>query len=163
MHVDSIHQELTCNACHPAHRFDTQFAALEACLQCHADSHSKAYQDSSHAALWRHEVTGDLPPGSGVTCATCHLPRMQDGASVWVNHDQNANLRPSETMAREVCSHCHGLEFSLSSLVDAESVATCFGKPPRERTPSVTMAHDFFTDRARSRQKRIAPTQIEAE
>ena len=154
MHVDAVHQELTCNTCHKDHEFDTQFAAVDACLNCHADSHSMAYQSSSHAEAWAGELAGDLPPGSGVTCATCHLPRMTDGTDVWVNHDQNANLRPRETMAREVCMHCHGLEFSLSSLSDPGSAATCFDRPPAQRTESVNMAHEYFAERERARKRR---------
>ena len=68
--------------------------------------------------------------GSGVTCATCHLPRMVDGKEVWVSHDQNANLRPNETMAREVCANCHGLEYSLSALADESLVESCYGEAP---------------------------------
>ena len=47
-------------------------------------------------------VPHPIAPQSGVSCATCHLPRIEGDQGVWVNHDQNANLRPNETMAREV-------------------------------------------------------------
>ena len=133
MHGDAAHRELTCNACHSGHRFDTQFAAADACLQCHADDHSMAYMSSSHAELWQQEVAGDAEPGTGVSCASCHLPRLSDGEVVWVSHDQNANLRPNETMAREVCGSCHGLEFSLSALADRQLVASCFQAKPIPR------------------------------
>tara|TARA_R110002049_G_scaffold4601_5_gene32332 strand:+ start:468829 stop:470256 length:1428 start_codon:yes stop_codon:yes gene_type:complete len=161
MHADTAHKQLACNTCHPAHRYDTQFAAVTACLGCHADSHSLAYSSSSHAGLWRDEQNGKLPAGSGVTCATCHMPRMSEGNSIWVNHDQNANLRPRETMAREVCSHCHGLEFSLSSLSDPSSAATCFSVPPKQRIHSVEMAHQYFSERERVRQRRAQNKQRE--
>ncbi len=154
MHLDAAHREMTCNTCHPGHRFDTQFAAAEACQQCHADAHSVAYSDSKHAELWSRELQGDLPPGAGVSCATCHLPRLRDGSIVWVNHDQNANLRPNETMAREVCGHCHGLEFSLSSLADPEAVRQCFDAAPDRRTKSVEMAHAWFEQKAKARERR---------
>ncbi len=151
MHVDAAHRQLTCNACHAGHRFDTQFAAVDACQSCHANSHSLAYSKSSHAELWRAEVNGDGPLGSGVTCATCHLPRIADDVSgdggVWVNHDQNSVLRPSETMAREVCGHCHGLEFSLSALADPALAISCYDEPPSRRIQSVQMAHDYFESR----------------
>ncbi|MFK8112143.1 MAG: cytochrome c3 family protein [Rubripirellula sp.] len=154
MHVDAAHLELTCNACHSDHRFDTQWAAVEACQQCHADSHSLAYNDSAHASLWQQELAGELPSGSGVTCASCHLPRLKDGDEVWVNHDQNANLRPNETMAREVCQSCHGLEFSLSALADPDLTETCFEGQPKTRTESVSMAHDWFQLQDEKRKQR---------
>ena len=154
MRSEAAHKQLTCNACHNGHEFDTEFAAVDACLSCHADAHSSAYSSSPHANVWESELAGDLPRGSGVTCATCHMPRITDGTTVWVNHDQNANLRPRETMAREVCSHCHGLEFSLSSLADPASIASCFNGLPRTRTKSVQMAHDYFAERERAKKQR---------
>ena len=154
MHEDAAHRSLDCSSCHQGHRFDTQFAAVDACLQCHADSHSSAYSQSSHADLWEKEKSGELAVGSGVTCATCHLPRMRDGKEIFVSHDQNANLRPSETMAREVCLNCHGLEFSLSSLADPALTANCFDGEPSNRNQSVEMAHAWFEARAEERRKR---------
>ena len=152
--IDAAHKELTCNACHSGHRFDTQFAAVTACQGCHADAHSLAYASSSHADLWRQELAGELPPGSGVTCATCHLPRLEEDGVVWVNHDQNAVLRPNETMSRQVCGHCHGLDFSLSALADEALIGTCFDGPPSARTKSVQMAHDYFEERRQKRKRR---------
>lgn len=154
MRSDAQHQELTCNACHSGHRFDTQYASVQACQKCHSDSHTLAYEASPHAELWRQEMAGESPEGSGVSCASCHLPRLSDDDTVWVNHDQNANLRPNETMAREVCSHCHGLEFSLSSLADPNSMDSCFGKSPTTRVRSVEMAHAWFEEQDRKRDAR---------
>lgn len=148
MHAGAAHRALTCNACHPGHRFDTRYAASEACLNCHNDDHSLAYRESGHATLWRNESARSEPSGTGVSCATCHLPRLEGDSGVWVNHDQNANLRPNETMAREVCGHCHGLEFSLSSLADPQSIADCFSSAPKTRTRSVEMAHDWFAKKS---------------
>ena len=155
MHAGAAHQELSCQSCHNDHRYDTQYASVQACQKCHADSHTAAYVGSAHADLWRQEMAGEVPVGSGVTCATCHMPRIQDESSVWVSHDQNANLRPSETMAREVCSHCHGLEFSLSSLADPSLKLNCYSSPPSERIKSVEMAHDWFEQREAAKQKRL--------
>ncbi|MEM9586146.1 MAG: cytochrome c3 family protein [Planctomycetota bacterium] len=156
MHTDASHRQLDCNACHAGHRFDTQFAAVDACLKCHADSHSMAYSDSSHAQLWRDELAGDLPAGSGVTCATCHMPRIVDGDDVHVHHDQSSNLRPNEKMVRQVCKHCHGLEFSLSALADFELMLSCYDGPPTERNESVEMAHDWFQEKQRKLEARKA-------
>ncbi|TWU02981.1 cytochrome c3 family protein [Stieleria varia] len=157
MHSGAAHRELNCSACHSGHRFDTQFAAVQACLSCHADSHSLAYQGSAHAELWSAETMGEAAAGSGVSCATCHLPRLNDGDSVWVNHDQNAGLRPSETMARQVCLHCHSLEYSLSALSDPHLLRNCFSSPVIVRTKSVEMAHQWFESKKRSRTRR-SPT-----
>lgn len=154
MHSDEVHRELTCNACHSGHRFDSQYASTSACLNCHADDHSLAYQASAHASLWEDELSGTGEPGSGVSCASCHMPRLSDGKEVWVNHDQNTNLRPNETMARQVCSSCHGLEYSLSALMDKESIRTCFQDPPMDRTKSVQMAHDWFQQQEAKRLER---------
>lgn len=154
MHAGAAHRELTCNACHTGHRFDTQYAAVTACLGCHADPHSMAYADSSHAGLWQQERDGDLPTGSGVTCATCHLPRLSEGGDVWVNHDQNSVLRPNETMARQVCGHCHGLEYSLSALADPNLAMTCYDGPPGNRSKSVQMTHDYFEQRRLKREQK---------
>ena len=148
MHVGKAHAELDCNACHQGHRFDTAFAASEACLRCHADQHSLAYSTTSHATAWADELSGASPPNTGVSCATCHLPRLEGEQGVWVNHDQNAGLRPNETMARQVCLHCHGLEFSLSSLADPDAMAKCYGEAPQERIKSVEMSHAWFEARA---------------
>ncbi|KAA5539696.1 NrfA- nitrite reduction protein [Roseiconus nitratireducens] len=151
MHAGTAHESLDCNACHPGHRFDTEFAAVDACLRCHADSHSLAYRDTTHASLWEEEVSGSGERGTGVSCATCHLPRLEGNRGVWVNHDQNASLRPSETMAREVCMNCHGLDFALNALADPLGKTTCYGNTPERRVESVQMAHDWFTQRQSKR------------
>ena len=157
MHVDAAHRQLTCNACHQGHRFDTQFAAVQACQQCHADAHTLAYRGSAHQGLWQQELDGKVAAGNGVSCASCHMPRLNDGGEVWVNHDQNSNLRPSETMAREVCMNCHGLEYSLSALADESCVNSCFSTAPSQRVESVQMAHDWFETKRTARARRNNP------
>jgi len=136
-------RELSCISCHADHDFDTRRAASDACLGCHDDSHSRAYRDSPHARLWsREQQTG--VPGTGVSCATCHLPRLTqriDGADVvTVQHNQNANLRPNEKMARTVCLACHGLAFSLDALADPGIVATNFRGTPLRHVAGIDMA-----------------------
>jgi mono/diheme cytochrome c family protein len=117
--------ELGCTSCHSAHRFDTAGdAQVEACLGCHADQHSKAYLGSPHHKLWQAELAGTAPKGSGVSCATCHMPRgsIEDDVTgldrVVVNHNQSDSLRPNEKMIRPVCASCHGLAFTLDALAD---------------------------------------------
>jgi formate-dependent nitrite reductase cytochrome c552 subunit len=136
MKPEAAHRELSCVSCHGAHEFNTRSAAVDACLSCHNDDHSRSYQRSKHFALWFNETTGEAPADSGVSCATCHLPREKSErggqATVRVQHNQNANLRPNEKMIRSVCLDCHGLEFSLDALADAALIRTSFiGRPAR--------------------------------
>ncbi|MGE0667059.1 MAG: cytochrome c3 family protein [Sphingomonadales bacterium] len=129
---DGVHDTaLTCNTCHAAHGFDRKRAAVEACATCHDDGHSRAYFQSPHYRLWQAELAGTAPAGSGVSCATCHMPaestRDPEGQEIWrVTHNQNANLRPSEKMVRSVCLDCHGLGFTLDALADAKTVGENF-------------------------------------
>lgn len=127
--------ELTCNTCHSVgknnHKFNLQEAKVEACLSCHDDEHSKAYLTSPHYKLWQKEIKGELPKGSGVTCATCHMPRVEvedeyENIIYLINHNQNDNLRPNEKMIRSACLSCHGLRFSIDSLADPKLIKKNF-------------------------------------
>jgi hypothetical protein len=136
MHKDSANEHVSCVSCHSAHRFDSRQAAVDSCLDCHADDHTLAYESSPHADLWRRVLSGELKPGQGVSCATCHMPRISkdmDGFDlVHVQHNQNDNLRPNEKMIRSVCMSCHGLGFSIDALADRDLINTNFnGKPAR--------------------------------
>jgi formate-dependent nitrite reductase cytochrome c552 subunit len=109
MRADPPHGALGCTSCHAAHRFDTQQAAVQACLGCHDDAHSKAFPASKHA-------------GAGLTCATCHLPRVEfrdedlGVRRTLVQHNQSDTLSPPEKMIRPVCLDCHGLGFAIDAL-----------------------------------------------
>ncbi len=144
LHIEKAHTELTCVTCHGAHEFDTAKAAVEKCLGCHNDEHSNEYLRSPHYQLWRQEQKGELPPGSGVSCATCHMPvtptSRRDGAPMFVDHNQNASLRPNEKMIRPVCLNCHGLAFSLDALADPELIEHNFRGQPSVHIPSIDMA-----------------------
>ncbi|MGB5538812.1 MAG: cytochrome c3 family protein [Gammaproteobacteria bacterium] len=135
MREEAARDTLTCNSCHPAHRYDATRAAVDSCLECHNDSHSLAYRDSPHYTLWQKEIGGDLPDGSGVSCATCHMPRVAFDVSDWltrvmVDHNQSANLSPNSKMIRTTCLHCHGLEFSIDALADRQLIDNNFrGRP----------------------------------
>ncbi len=125
-------QDLTCNTCHKPHEQDLTFASVGACLSCHADDHSLAYEASPHAALWQAELAEEGAPGTGVTCATCHMPQSERKGVVTTNHNQNDTLRPNEEMIRPACMECHSLEFSIDALADAALVERNFsGKPDR--------------------------------
>lgn len=144
MRPDAHGLTLGCNTCHAAHRFETRDAGFEACLGCHDDAHTQAYEGSPHHLLWKRELAGELPPGSGVSCATCHLPRVlhrQDGVRrVLVDHNQNATLRPNEKMLRPVCMECHGLGFAIDALADPTLVSNNFRGQPQRHIESMEMA-----------------------
>lgn len=160
MKPEAAHRELNCLSCHAAHDFDTRRAAVESCLACHNDEHTLAYKRSKHYALWFNEENGDAPAGSGVSCATCHLPRETvetDGVKhVLVQHNQNLNLRPSEKMIRTVCLNCHGLAFSIDALADAALVQTNFIGQPHGHVESVDMA----VQRQMEKKSKSKPTPI---
>ena len=129
----------SCTACHGAHSFNTQIAAVNACLGCHDDEHSLAYLDSPHGILWQQETTGQLPRNSGVSCATCHMPRQYEWEKVLVVHNQNLTLRPNEKMIRPVCMNCHGLAFSIDALADEDLIRNNFNGQPGEHIRSIDM------------------------
>lgn len=137
------HRELGCSSCHGAHDADTTHAAVDACLECHADEHSLAYRGSPHAARWELEQGGAFWAGSGVSCATCHMPRMRrvDAArpGVGARHDQNDALRPPEAMVRPVCASCHGVGYSLAALADRALVNGNFRGAPRGVAEAIEM------------------------
>jgi formate-dependent nitrite reductase cytochrome c552 subunit len=99
--------------------------------------------------LWEAEAVGGGTPGSGVSCATCHLPREIHRVSgqdiVRVQHNQNDNLRPNEKMIRSVCMNCHGLRFSIDALADAALVESNFNGTPSRHIPSIDMAVETAT------------------
>jgi hypothetical protein len=113
-------------------------------MGCHADDHTRAYLGSPHYRLWAAEHEGTGEPNSGVSCATCHLPRKTGAADTGplglVEHNQNANLRPNEKMVRTVCLSCHGLAFSLDALADRRLVASNFTGRPTHHVESIDMA-----------------------
>jgi predicted CXXCH cytochrome family protein len=145
MRSDAPAGELGCTSCHGAHRFDRRWAAVASCLRCHDDAHSRAYQGSAHELAWQRELTGEAPAGSGVSCATCHLPRRRKGDGIAVEHDQNANLRPGDRMLRGVCLSCHGAGFALAALADPALVRTNFTGPP---APTVRTGMDLVREGA---------------
>jgi len=143
MRLEARGTSLGCDACHAAHAYDTRRAAVEACLGCHDDAHSRAYRASRHALLWERELAGAAPPGTGVSCATCHLPRrvsrVRGADVVRVEHDQSADLRPRDKMLRGSCLTCHGLGFAIDSLADDALVERNFNGRPSAHVGSLDM------------------------
>lgn len=130
MRADAVSGTLNCGTCHRPHAVDIKRAAVQACASCHDDTHTRAYFESTHYGLWQAELAGEAPPGGGVSCATCHLVKIERRGKIMTNHNQNDNLRPNEKMIRSVCLDCHGLGFALDSLADTGLVARNFrGKP----------------------------------
>lgn len=144
MKAEAAHRDLSCTSCHGAHEFNTRQAAVESCLSCHNDEHSQAYKNSSHFTLFEAEQKGEAKAGTGVSCATCHLPReihKEDGVTrVLVQHNQNLNLRPNEKMIRSVCLNCHGLGFSIDSLADEKLIRANFNGRPARHIESLDLA-----------------------
>ena len=145
MKSQAAHEQLTCNSCHGGHRFDVKTAAAEACLGCHDDEHSLAYEQSSHYTLWQKESSGEAEAGSGVSCASCHMPRINYDVSEWssriiVDHNQSANLSPNSKMARSSCQHCHGLGFTLDALADDTLINNNFSAAPTAHVRSMDLA-----------------------
>ena len=67
---------LGCNSCHGAHASTGCGRRSNACESCHDDAHTRAYRTSAHFNAWRDEQRHEAAPGTGVSCATCHLPRQ---------------------------------------------------------------------------------------
>jgi hypothetical protein len=136
---------------------------VEACVACHRDGHTAAYEKSPHAALWKKELAGELPPGAGVSCASCHLPRDEyrepnSGARrVLVQHNQSDNLRPSEKMIRPVCMSCHGLGYSIDALADAKLVGNNFAGRPAAHVKSLDMVAQRVKELEEKRGRKKAP------
>ena len=143
-HEHSKHEELGCNTCHSAHGFDRQVAAVDSCLNCHADQHSLAFESSPHGQLWGKFVNKEIDFNQSVTCATCHMPRLSSKDNgemvVRVEHNQNWNLRPNEKMIRPVCMQCHSLAFSIDALADPELIKNNFNGKPEVHIESMDWA-----------------------
>lgn len=145
MKKEAAHRELGCQSCHGAHAYDRTVAEVDACLGCHADRHSLLYRDSKHFALVEAERAGRAPEGSGVTCASCHMPLTRDGS---IEHNQNDNLRPNDKMVLEVCSHCHGLGFTIDALADRALIERGVEGQPSAHVESLDMVRRKLAGRA---------------
>jgi hypothetical protein len=143
MKGDAAGKKLDCEACHGAHTYDTARAAADACLGCHDDRHSRSWPATRHAQAFQKEQRGEAAPGTGVSCATCHMPRVSRRAHgadvVSAQHDVSAALRPRDKMVRAACTSCHGVGFALDALADAELVQRNFNGRPSVHVDSLTM------------------------
>jgi len=139
-HGQDMGQEISCNTCHTPHEQDLAYAAVESCLTCHGDDHSRAYKDSPHYGLWQAERAGTAPPGSGVSCASCHMPKTGRPDRLFTDHNQNTTLRPNEKMIRPTCMDCHSLAFAIDALADPALVENNFAGQPHRTIESLDWA-----------------------
>ena len=140
MKPESAERQIGCSSCHTAHSYDARMAAAGSCPTCHDDEHTRNYDRSAHYKTWDAEAKGKAPAGTGVSCATCHLPRRKNpNGTILVEHNQNSNLRPTDKMVRDVCVNCHGVAFSLDAMADAELVRQNFAGPPAKHISSMDM------------------------
>ncbi len=139
----SDHQ-IGCVSCHRDHEFNTQKAGVEACSSCHIDEHSKNYKKSPHYKVWLRAKKGEIDKSEGVSCATCHMPVVEQTAgyvtSIATMHNQNMNLRPNEKMIRSACLNCHSLEFAIDALADKQLIRQNFTGKPAVHIESIDMA-----------------------
>lgn len=145
MKPDAHHrQTANCNACHAPHQPDLQKAAVNSCIGCHDDQHSNNYQASAHYELWQTELSGQGLPGTGVSCADCHMPKQEtrNARGYFTTHNQNSFLRPAEKMIRPVCQNCHGLAFSIDALADQSLILNNFSSAPTTHILSIDWALD---------------------
>lgn len=154
MRVSALSKSMTCNSCHDVHSVDTFTAAVDSCLSCHNDRHSLNYKNSKHAELVASVGKPPRPPSESVTCATCHLPRYEAlsiGAEpkVEVNHNNTFTLKPRDRMVKDVCMHCHGMEFSYNSIFDDELVEANFDSPPTQDLKTLDMVRQLKQKRSR--------------
>ncbi|MEM8837649.1 MAG: ammonia-forming cytochrome c nitrite reductase subunit c552 [Pseudomonadota bacterium] len=142
MHKEAHGRELgSCGTCHKPHDVDLKDAAVESCVGCHDDTHTRNYFKSPHYEAWQAELAGNAEPGSGVTCADCHMPKIEGrGGDVFTTHNQNAYFRPNEKMIRPVCMSCHSLDFSIDALADPNLVENNFNGRPAVHIESIDWA-----------------------
>ncbi len=157
MKAEAGHKELTCNSCHSAHGYDMAAAKVTACAGCHDDRHTQAYFASPHYELFKKEAAGQAPRGSGVSCATCHMPAIEardefGTKSIFTTHNQSDNLRPAEKMTRTVCANCHGLQFTLDALSDRKLIDGNFSGLPGVHIESIEWAKRRVKERSQARQ-----------
>ncbi|MEM7018359.1 MAG: cytochrome c3 family protein [Pseudomonadota bacterium] len=140
----NLDQTLTCNTCHNPHSVNRQEASVASCLSCHDDKHSLAFENSPHGKLWQAFLKDELPEAQAVSCATCHLPRIEveqfNETFTLVQHNQNDTLRPNEKMIRPVCMDCHGLTFAIDALADETLIVNNFAGQPGRHIESVDLA-----------------------
>lgn len=132
-----------CGDCHKPHEVDLKVAAVESCASCHNDTHTQNYFNSPHYELWKAELAGTAGAGTGVTCADCHMPKLESNSEAkgfFTTHNQNAYFSPNEKMIRPVCLSCHSLDFAIDALADPDLVEKNFNGRPSKHIESIDWA-----------------------
>ena len=149
MKEEAFHQQMTCNTCHDVHSVNTVTAAVDACLSCHDDTHSRNYFHSQHGQMWQAQTELARPNEASVTCATCHLPRQTTASKeVFVNHNNTYTLLPRDRAVKEVCMNCHGMEYSYNSIFDDALVKDNFARPPTLNLKTLELIREFVKARS---------------
>ena len=156
MKSDAHEKQLSCNSCHSSHSFSLKQASVDACMSCHDDEHSNAYKNSPHYEALQKELAGNGKENTGVSCATCHMPRKEvsqgDLKLVLTEHNQNMNLRPNEKMLRSVCMNCHGLGFSIDALADQQLIKNNFNGVPSKHIDSIDLVKKRLQERSKPKE-----------
>ena len=152
MQAEARDKVMNCNTCHDVHTVNTTPAAVDACLSCHNDTHSLNYKNSKHAKLWLAEGQLPRPSTQSTTCATCHLPRqtLESTDTVVVNHNNTFTLKPRDRMVKEVCMHCHGMDYAYNSIFDDDLVEANFARPPTQTLKTLEMVRALEAERSGS-------------
>lgn len=149
MKEEGMNQVMNCNTCHDVHAVNTVTAAVEACLTCHDDPHSRNYFQSRHGEMWLAQTELARPNQESVTCATCHLPRQTTEAKkVFVNHNNTYTLLPRDRAVKEVCMNCHGMEYSYNSIFDDALVKENFARSPTLNLQTLEMVRELEKKRS---------------
>lgn len=141
-------KQMNCNTCHNVHSVNTYPAATDSCLTCHNDAHSRNYQNSKHGQMFADAGMLPRPNEESVTCATCHLPRQTINKTVLVNHNNTYTLLPRDRMVKEVCMHCHSVEYAFNSIFDDELVEANFARPPTLKLETFKLVRELEKKRS---------------
>ena len=148
MKESARNKQMNCNACHDVHSVNTYQAATDSCLTCHNDTHSLNYQNSKHAQIFADAGILPRPNAESITCATCHLPRQTINKTVVVNHNNTYTLLPRDRMVKEVCMHCHSVEYAFNSIFDDELVEANFARPPTLKLETFELVRELEKKRS---------------
>lgn len=148
MKESAMGRQINCNTCHNVHSVNTYQAATDSCLTCHNDAHSRNYQKSKHAQMFADAGILPRPNEESVTCATCHLPRQEINKTTVVNHNNTYTLLPRDRMVKEVCMHCHSVEYAFNSIFDNELVEANFARLPTLKLETFELVRELEKKRS---------------
>ena len=148
MKESALDKQMNCNTCHNVHSVNTYQAATDSCLTCHNDTHSLNYRNSRHAQIVADAGSLPRPNQESITCATCHLPRQKINNITVVNHNNTYTLLPRDRMVKEVCMHCHSVEYAYNSIFDDDLVEANFARPPTQKLETFELVRSLEKKRS---------------